>query len=51
MPECEDCGDEARRRTRCPNCGKLICGWCYNHVHNRQELPPSGSNTTPAPED
>jgi hypothetical protein len=34
--ECEDCGDEIeapRRRIRCKHCMKLICGWCYNHVH------------------
>lgn len=31
---CEDCGDEVEtRRTRCPNCGKLVCGWCYYHIH------------------
>lgn len=33
---CEDCGDEmdeGRRRTRCPECGRLVCGWCWNHVH------------------
>ena len=31
---CEDCGDECEtRRTRCPNCGKLVCSWCYYHVH------------------
>ena len=37
MPEkkyCEDCGDECEtRRTRCPNCGKLVCSWCYYHIH------------------
>jgi hypothetical protein len=37
MPEpkyCEDCGDEVEtRRTRCPNCGKLVCSWCYHHIH------------------
>ena len=34
--ECEDCGDEVpspRRRIRCKHCRKLICGWCYNHIH------------------
>lgn len=33
---CEDCGDEmdpGRRRVRCKNCGKLVCPWCYHHVH------------------
>lgn len=35
--ECEDCYDEMQdneRRRRCPNCGKLVCGWCFNHTHN-----------------
>lgn len=35
--ECEDCHDEMQdceRRTRCKKCGKLVCGWCYNHVHS-----------------
>lgn len=33
---CEDFGesiDIGRRRIRCKHCGKLVCGWCYNHVH------------------
>lgn len=33
MKTCEDCGEEAKRRTRCPNCKQLLCGWCYNHCH------------------
>lgn len=38
--KCEDCGDDALgRRTRCKRCGLLVCGWCYNHVHN---LPMNG---------
>jgi hypothetical protein len=36
MPECEDCGDDCQRRTRCPHCGQLVCGWCYSHVHGPQ---------------
>jgi hypothetical protein len=35
---CEDCGDECRRRTRCPACDLLVCRWCYHHVHGREEL-------------
>jgi hypothetical protein len=34
---CEDCGEPMEmgtRRCRCPICGKLVCGWCRNHVHN-----------------
>lgn len=31
--ECEDCGDTCKRRTRCPNCKKLVCSWCYHHTH------------------
>ena len=23
----------ARADTRCRHCGKLVCGWCFNHVH------------------
>ncbi len=38
MKECEDCGEECRRRYRCPYCGLLICGWCQNHVHGRPIL-------------
>lgn len=35
---CEDpkCGDDiptGQRRFRCSNCGLLVCGWCFNHVH------------------
>jgi hypothetical protein len=30
---CEDCGDECRRRTRCLNCGMLVCRHCYHHWH------------------
>lgn len=31
---CEDCGEEvAGRRTRCKNCGQLLCSWCYHHSH------------------
>jgi hypothetical protein len=33
-PECEDCGEPTKRRTRCELCGYLICDWCRNHVHN-----------------
>lgn len=44
--KCEDCGDDALgRRTRCPNCNLLVCGWCYNHVHgnplNRTHIGPA----------
>lgn len=32
---CQDCGDDTqKRRTRCKACGKLVCRWCYNHVHH-----------------
>lgn len=36
---CEDCGDPMTgapgmaRRTRCPECGLLVCHWCWWHVH------------------
>lgn len=42
---CEDCGDEipkGQRRHRCKNCGKLVCGWCYGHVHNTVAMPTAG---------
>lgn len=38
MVQCQDCGDDCQRRTRCPNCGQLVCRWCYHHIHNL-ELP------------
>jgi hypothetical protein len=34
MTHCEDCGEETKRRFRCPRCKMLICGWCWNHVHS-----------------
>jgi hypothetical protein len=36
MTECEDCGEECRRRTRCHHCGQLVCPWCWHHVHGCQ---------------
>lgn len=33
MTNCEDCGDETTRRTRCKKCGILVCRWCYHHAH------------------
>lgn len=33
MVECEDCGDEVKRRFTCFHCGQYICGWCWNHIH------------------
>lgn len=33
MRECEDCGEECKRRRRCNRCGKLVCAWCSHHVH------------------
>lgn len=33
MTYCDDCGDETRKRTRCKHCGKLVCAWCYHHIH------------------
>ena len=36
MVECQDCGDGCQRRRRCPHCGLLVCGWCFNHVHGPQ---------------
>lgn len=33
---CEDCGDDmqpTQRRRKCSKCDKLVCGWCFNHVH------------------
>lgn len=34
MTECEDCGDEVKRRTKCANCWLKVCGWCKHHVHD-----------------
>lgn len=32
---CEDCSYvEHERRTRCPQCGCLICDWCYG-IHKQ----------------
>ena len=36
---CEDCGDDTqKRRMRCKVCDKLVCRWCYHHVHNPELL-------------
>lgn len=35
--ECEECHEEmmdSERRRRCGRCGKLVCGWCFNHIHS-----------------
>ena len=41
--KCEDCGEDATRRTKCKHCGQLVCGWCLTHVHaavgNKQTIP------------
>lgn len=40
--ECEDCGDRCYcQRTRCRRCRKLLCPWCFHHVHSltREEAP------------
>jgi hypothetical protein len=29
---CERCGRPSKRRTKCPNCGRLLDSWCY-HTH------------------
>lgn len=34
MTLCEDCGEDCKRRTRCPNCKLLVCSWCWHHSHN-----------------
>lgn len=31
---CEDCGDECKRRKKCPHCGYLVCVWCWHHIHS-----------------
>ena len=36
--ECEDCGEECRRRTRCKRCGKLVCCHCLHHTHKFAEF-------------
>lgn len=33
MTVCEDCGDKVSRRKLCWHCGKLVCGWCWHHIH------------------
>jgi formylmethanofuran dehydrogenase subunit E len=38
---CEDCGEDmqpGQRRRKCKNCGKKVCGWCFNHVHGMQQV-------------
>lgn len=33
---CEDCVEtvvKGERRQRCKHCDRLVCGWCYHHVH------------------
>jgi hypothetical protein len=32
-PECGEEIPKGQRRFRCPRCGLLVCGWCWNHVH------------------
>lgn len=39
MKECQDCGDQVKRRTRCKNCGLLVCRWCYHHIHKIGTAP------------
>lgn len=37
---CEDCGEDPKgRRSRCPRCKLLVCGWCMNHVHDSPHKP------------
>lgn len=34
--ECEDCHEEmmdSERRRRCGSCQKLVCAWCWGHIH------------------
>lgn len=34
--ECEDCHEEMMdkdRRRRCKSCRKLVCAWCWGHIH------------------
>lgn len=34
--ECQDCEDpilDFERRRKCKRCKKLVCAWCYHHVH------------------
>lgn len=45
-PECEDCGEPTKKRTRCELCGYLICGWCRNHVHNAHIQQAVSNNRT-----
>ncbi len=48
--DCEDCGDEipeGQRRTRCPHCKKLVCGWCFNHVHGLNESEMNENKPSP----
>lgn len=51
MVQCEDCGDDCQRRTRCPNCNNLVCRWCYHHTHRLEssnELPIATDGQTTA---
>ncbi len=36
MLVCEDCGEEVpkgRRRVRCARCERVVCSYCYHHIH------------------
>jgi hypothetical protein len=33
MPDCEECGEEVRRRVWCWHCGRYVCPWCWHHIH------------------
>jgi hypothetical protein len=29
LPICFRCGEEAKRRTKCRQCGRMLDAWCY----------------------
>jgi hypothetical protein len=33
MTECEDCGEQTKRRIKCHHCDLLVCSFCYSHIH------------------
>ena len=33
MSVCEDCDDFVKRRRRCWDCKRLVCGYCLHHEH------------------
>lgn len=39
--DCQECGYPTRHRTRCADCGKYVCRYCFHHsFHNKTQISP-----------